>query len=151
MGGRSIQRTSGGSPDRNYRAYLIGTGLNYRLPYTGKYQIYLSFNYHERFDFDRFLRGPSKKTVNIAVVSSIGREFALSKYKIYFWLGPGYFKDKLTQYSRIFINNIITVKSLNNFGIATGTDVLIYNHYNIHIHFVYADFLQPRVGFAYEF
>lgn len=149
------------SPDGEYRTYVLGAGIVSPILRYKHFRIALAFHYSESFYFQRSPSRYHSNTRSIVSTVQVERTFTVYRQNVTVWVAPGYVSDEIIQYAGrpYYISEEITYyrekmyrnKSLNNFGLAMGTNFLLFGHIEPFFHVVYADFFQPRVGIGYQF
>jgi hypothetical protein len=136
-------------PELEYRRYAVGAGLAARLYRRGPWEIAGVFNYSEVWDHDDSPNNFHKRTSGLTAAMLLGRSFAYRDQKAFLWVGPAYVDDVAETYPWDS-NDPIRNESVHNFGIAGGAEVLLFRHCAGFAYVVYTDYVQPRLGFAYQ-
>ena len=137
-------------PECNTRVYGFGGGSIIRVFRIKPYSISFSFHYYETLWFDRS-KWRYHKIVNTTISAiQIERSFDLSGQGAAFWIAPAYVYDESIHYPwGSYVSQIY--RSKNNFGLIVGGDFMLFKHLHPFVHIVYADYIQPRFGVAYQF
>ena len=72
------------------------------------------------------------------------------KIEIVVWGGPGYFYINRTVLASAVCKRRVWTSD-NNWGGTAGLNVLLYDHVQGFISFIYADNFEPRFGLSYRF
>jgi len=134
----------------SYRYFNLGVGANVSLVEFEDFYASALVNYFENFQHDNQETNRHATTRHWAALLQIGKVFPLgSRHKLNAWWAPGYFKDE-----QAFDGGgspASTNESTENFGAAAGGDFLFWDHLEVFVHVVYADYFQPRLGMGYRF
>lgn len=137
-------------PERDYRGYRFGAGIISRIVEAKGFRIALSFHYNEILYFDRSDSACHKSARGFVAAIQVERTFSFYDQNITLWAAPTYACDEITQYLYGHYEPYVD-KSLNNWGFAIGTNILLLSHIEPFVHIVYADFIQPRLGIGFQF
>lgn len=132
-------------PDRDYRDFYIGAGATFHIMTVQRFRILLSLHYNEKFGFDRSKSRYHKNIRSTVAAIQVEQTVPLFGQKAVLWVGPAYVFDEIIQYPFGSYRSIID-RSFNNIGLLAGGNLVLFKHVEIFVHFVYADFLQPRLG-----
>ncbi|MGB9722247.1 MAG: hypothetical protein ACPL28_12305 [bacterium] len=136
--------------DSNDRVYVIGAGIACRVLQFNTRQIGASFQYIEHFWFDQSETRYHSNTRGVLGAIQFTQRFSISNQEIMGWIAPAYIYDESIQYP--YGQSLgLKDKSFNNFGFALGCDAVLIHRLSSFVHFVYADFFQPRVGIGCRF
>lgn len=137
-------------PDRNYRDYTIGTGIVVKIFDFKRLKFICSYHYSERFCFDRSQDRYHKNMRCMIGIVQIDKPLFFRGQKIDLWIAPAFVYDEIIQYPYGYHQGCAD-KSYNNFGFATGCELILLKHCKTFFYVVYADYWQPGYGVAYRF
>ncbi|MDP3150943.1 MAG: hypothetical protein Q8N83_17635 [Ignavibacteria bacterium] len=133
---------------RELTTYSLGFGLNAKVYQIHDYQFLVDFLYSESFDFDQSSIGNNQQNKNLLIALRVAWPINVFNQPMIIWLGPSYAYDEYVGYPRRVRH---LSKSIRNFGVSLGCDVLLFEHISVLPHIVFANFIQPRVGLGYRF
>ena len=135
-------------PNRNYHSYSLGFGSAIKIITIDNFKIMFGIHYIENLDFDKSESNYHKLQKSFITALGVHQYFNFSFMESFIFVYPVYVQDKVYDYSPRFHSND---KSLNNFGVIIGVDLLAYHHFHFIAEILYADYFQPRFGIGYIF
>ena len=134
----------------SYRHINLGIGGNVRFVEFEAFDAGLLANYFENFQHDNQETNRHATTRHWAVLLQIEKVYPLGpRHQLSAWWAPAYIRDEQAFDGGGFPAS--TNESQGNFGAAAGGDFLFWDHLEVFVHVVYADYFQPRLGMGYRF
>jgi len=134
----------------SYRYINLGVGANVLLVDFRDFDVSALVNYFENFQHDNQETNRHATTRHWAVLLQFEKAYPLgSRHRLNAWWAPAYIRDE-----QAFDGGgspASANESQDNFGAAAGGDFLFWNHLEVFVHVVYADYFQPRLGMGYRF
>jgi hypothetical protein len=138
-------------PERDYRHYVIGIGIGCRILQFKGYRFSFLLHYVDWFSFDRSKKMYHQDHRSVICALQFCKSILFNRQEIMLWTAPAYIYDESIHYlpDQYYVEN--KYKSINNYGIAFGFNLLLLRHIASFVHIVYADYFQPRIGVSYQF
>jgi outer membrane protein assembly factor BamA len=149
----SVEGSSFASPDkqypeRDYKDSHAGLGVGVMVLADRNMSIALGLHYDQTYNHDRSPSEYDKFEQSFYAGTEFCKTFYMTSVEISTFIVPAFVWDEVTQTPPgVTFRDV----SINNFGLATGVDFLIFSHIQFTAQVVYANYWQPRYNIGYVF